>query len=67
MLRLQPALAELGGRGVLIVHDEYIAEVPEAAAEQARVLVEQIMIASMREVVDSVPIVVEAEIARHWK
>jgi DNA polymerase I-like protein with 3'-5' exonuclease and polymerase domains len=67
MLRLQPALAQLGGRGVLIVHDEYIAELPEAAAEQARVLVEQIMIASMREVVDSVPIVVEAEIATHWK
>jgi hypothetical protein len=67
MLRLQPALAQLGGRGVLIVHDEYIAEVPEAAAEQARVLVEQIMIAAMREVVDSVPIVVEAEIATHWK
>lgn len=67
MLRLQPALAELGGRGVLIVHDEYIAEVPEAAAERARVLVEQIMIESMREVVDSVPIVVEAEIATHWK
>jgi DNA polymerase I-like protein with 3'-5' exonuclease and polymerase domains len=67
MLRLQPALAELGGRGVLIVHDEYIAEVPEAAAERARVLVEEIMIAAMREVVDSVPIVVEAEIATHWK
>jgi DNA polymerase-1 len=67
MLRLQPALAELGGRGVLVVHDEYIAEVPEAAAEQARALVEQIMIAAMREVVDSVPIVVEAEIATHWK
>lgn len=67
MLRLQPALAQLGGRGVLIVHDEYIAEVPESAAEQGRVLVEQIMIAAMREVVDSVPIVVEAEIATHWK
>jgi DNA polymerase I-like protein with 3'-5' exonuclease and polymerase domains len=67
MLRLQPALAELGGRGVLIVHDEYIAEVPEASAERARVLVEQIMIESMREIVDSVPIVVEAEIAAHWK
>ncbi len=67
MLRLHPALAELRGRGVLIVHDEYIAEVPEAAAERARELVENIMIESMREVVDSVPIVVEAEIARHWK
>jgi DNA polymerase I-like protein with 3'-5' exonuclease and polymerase domains len=67
MLRLQPALAQLGGRGVLIVHDEYIAEVPEASAEQARELVEKIMVESMREIVDSVPIVVEAEIATHWK
>lgn len=67
MLRLHPALAELGGRGVLVVHDEYIAEVPEAAAEAGRALVERVMIESMRELIDSVPILVEAEIARHWK
>jgi DNA polymerase-1 len=67
MLRLQPALAELGGRGVLVVHDEYIAEVPEAEAERARALVERTMVAAMRELIDSVPIVVEVEVARHWK
>ena len=67
MLQLEPALAQIGGRGVLIVHDEYIAEVPEQQAERGRELVEQVMIAGMSELVDSVPIVVEAEIADHWK
>jgi DNA polymerase I-like protein with 3'-5' exonuclease and polymerase domains len=67
MLRLHAPLAELGGRGVLVVHDEYLAEVPIDRAEEGRRLVEQIMIAAMRELVDSVPIVVEAEIAEHWK
>ncbi|MFO7565523.1 MAG: DNA polymerase [Enhygromyxa sp.] len=67
MLRLHAPLAELGGRGVLVVHDEYVAEVPVDRAEDARRLVEQTMIAAMRELVDSVPIVVEAEIAEHWK
>jgi DNA polymerase-1 len=66
MLRLEPALAEIGGRGVLIVHDEYIAEVPEQHAERGREIVEQVMIAAMAELVDSIPIVVEAEIADHW-
>lgn len=67
MLRLQAPLAELGGRGVLVVHDEYLAEVPIDRAEQGRRVVEQVMIAAMRELVDSVPIVVEAEIGEHWK
>lgn len=67
MLRLRPALAEIGGRGVLVVHDEYLAEVPADRAEDGRRIVEQVMIAAMRELVDSVPIVVEAEIADHWK
>jgi DNA polymerase-1 len=67
MLRLHAPLEALGGRGVLVVHDEYLAEVPRDRAEQAREIVEQVMIAAMRELVDSVPIVVEAEIAEHWK
>jgi DNA polymerase-1 len=66
MLKLEPALAEIGGRGVLVVHDEYIAEVPEQQAERGREIVEQVMIAAMAELVDSVPIVVEAQIADHW-
>ena len=67
MRRLQAPLAAIGGRGVLVVHDEYLAEVPVDRAERGQQLVEQIMIAAMRELVDSVPIVVEAEIAEHWK
>jgi len=67
MLRLRPALAAIGGRGVLVVHDEYLAEVPAERAEQGREIVESVMVAAMREIVDSVPIVVEAEIADHWK
>ncbi len=67
LLRLQAPLAQLGGRGVLIVHDEYIAEVPAAQAEQGRALVERVMVAAMQELIDAVPIVVEAEVADCWK
>ncbi|PRP90959.1 DNA polymerase I, thermostable [Enhygromyxa salina] len=67
VLRLQPALAKIGGRGVLIVHDEYLAEVPAAHAERGREIVVETMVAAMAELVDTVPIVVEAEIAEHWK
>lgn len=66
MIALHPALAELGGRGVLCVHDEYIAEVPEARAEEARELVRVTMQEAMAEVVPSVPIVVDAHVARSW-
>lgn len=66
MLRLHDALAEIGGRGVLVVHDEYIAEVPEGRAEAGRALVESVMVAAMRELLTEVPVVVEAEIADHW-
>ena len=67
MLGLREALAAIGGRGVLIVHDEYIAEVPIERAEEGRAIVEREMVAAMARLVDSVPIVVEAEIAEHWK
>lgn len=66
MVRLQPALAQIGGRGVLIVHDEYIAEVPEADGERGRELVERVMVEAMAELVTSVPIVVEASLGDHW-
>ena len=35
---LHAALQPLGGRGILCIHDEYIAEVPEARADEARAL-----------------------------
>lgn len=66
MVALHPALAELGGRGVLCVHDEYLAEVPEERGEAARALVQRVMQDAMAEVVPSVPIVVDSRIARHW-
>ena len=67
MLRLQSPLAAIGGRGVLVVHDEYLAEVPIDRGEEGRQIVERVMITAMRELIDSVPIVVEAELAQHWK
>ncbi|MGB1274539.1 MAG: DNA polymerase, partial [Nannocystaceae bacterium] len=66
MIKLQPLLRELGGRGVLCVHDEYIAEVPQAVADDACVQVREAMEQAMAEVVTSVPIVVEAHVADTW-
>lgn len=66
MIRLRPALARLGGQGVLVVHDEYLAEVPETVAAQARTTVVEVMEAAMATVVTRVPIVVEARIAASW-
>lgn len=66
MVDLQPALEALGGRGVMVVHDEYIAEVPRDRAEEARETVEAIMKTSMASVVTTVPIEVEAEVRSAW-
>lgn len=66
MIALQPALEALGGRGVMVVHDEYIAEVPADVAQQARDTVESIMTSAMASVVTSVPIAVEAEVRDTW-
>jgi len=66
MIDLHAALAPLGGRGVLCVHDEYLAEVPEDRAEAARTLVQSTMEAAMATVVPGVPIVAEAHVARSW-
>src|SRR5690606_7033392 len=43
MLRVAPALAALGGRLLLQVHDEIVAEVPEANAERAAAEVGRLM------------------------
>ena len=66
MIALDPALRDLGGRGVMVVHDEYIAEVPQERAEEARTCVETIMKTSMASVVTTVPIEVEAEVRSAW-
>ena len=64
--RLHPTLADLDARGVLIVHDEYIAEVPLPAAEEARHRIETTMADAMAEIVTTVPIEVEAKISATW-
>lgn len=66
MIDLHVRLPEVSGRGVLVVHDEYIAEIPEDRAEQGRALVESVMASAMATVVTSVPIAVEARVAGHW-
>lgn len=66
MIQLHERLPEVGGRGVLVVHDEYIAEVPAARADQARLLVQAVMESAMAEVVTSVPVQVEARVTEHW-
>jgi DNA polymerase-1 len=66
MARLRAELASLNGRGVLCVHDEYIAEVPEDRAAEARTRVEAVMVESMQALVPAVPIVVETRVAPHW-
>jgi len=66
MIALHERLPQLGGRGVLTVHDEYLAEVPRERSEEGRALVVDAMVAGMRQVIDRVPISVEAEVADHW-
>jgi DNA polymerase-1 len=63
---LHPVLRGLDGRGVLVVHDEYIAEVPRERADEARARVEAEMQAAMASVVTAVPIVVDAHVAESW-
>jgi DNA polymerase-1 len=66
MVDLHAVLQPLGGRGILCIHDEYIAEVPEDRADEARTLVQRTMEAAMATVVPHVPIVADAHVARSW-
>ena len=66
MIDLHAELPKLGGRGVLCVHDEYLAEVPSERAEEGKLLVTTLMQSAMSQVVTSVPIVVQAQIADNW-
>jgi len=63
---LHPALASLGGRGVLCVHDEYIAEVPRTRAQEAKTLVQKTMQNAMQTLITSVPIAVDVAIVSSW-
>ncbi|MGB1699015.1 MAG: DNA polymerase, partial [Nannocystaceae bacterium] len=67
MMRLHERLPALQSRGLLCVHDEYIAEAPASKAEEVRELVISEMIAGMKEVTPDVPIEVEATVCDHWE
>ncbi|MEE8601802.1 DNA polymerase [Euzebya tangerina] len=71
--RTEQALADRFGddpaapRGlVLTVHDELVAEVPAAHAEEGRMLVEQAMVEAGREVLGEVPPAVDVAVGSSW-
>lgn len=51
---------------VLVVHDELVAEVPEADADEAATLVSDGMVAAAREVLGEVPAAVDAHVRPAW-
>lgn len=66
LVLLHRRLPALGGRLVLPIHDEVLAEVPEEKAEEGKELVVATMIEGMARYVLEIPIVVDAEIKRSW-
>jgi len=64
MLELAPALAGVGGRLLLQVHDEIVAEVPESRSDEAAPLVHRIM----AQVVElKVPLEAAVGLGRNWQ
>ena len=53
-------------RLISTVHDEVLVEVPDALAEQVRLIVENTMVEAMAELFPQVPIEVEAGVCEHW-
>jgi DNA polymerase I-like protein with 3'-5' exonuclease and polymerase domains len=66
MTELHRRLPEIGGRGVLCIHDEYLAEIPTENADRGRDLVADVMRTAMASLVTSTPIEVEARIVDSW-
>lgn len=66
MVRLHRELPGLGAKGLLCIHDEYIAQAPLQQAARAKEMVEQIMEQQMHELVPSVPIRAQASICETW-
>ena len=66
LVELHPRIRALGGRIVLVVHDEVVVEVPEAAAEPARGAVVAAMEAGMAPLIAPVPVAVDAAVTPHW-
>ncbi len=66
LIELHRELPSLRARGILCVHDEFIAEAPQDAASAARDVVVRCMERGMARVLPDVPVAVEARIAQSW-
>ncbi len=66
MALLAPRLAKHDAQILLVVHDEFVVEAPEAVAEEVKAIVVAGMIEGMAVDVSSVPIVVAAVVSRTW-
>lgn len=66
MVRLHRELPPLGGRGVLCIHDEYIAQVPTQRATELSERIVSIMEQEMQKVITTVPIRANAVVAPTW-
>ena len=66
LVALAPALRHLGGRLVMAVHDEIIAEVPADRGEEARRLVAAVMEEAGRAMLDPIPCRADAIVAASW-
>lgn len=60
-------MKEMGADVVLCIHDEIVIEVNREHAEEAKVLLEDLMKQAGHEVVKSIPIVAEGEITERWE
>jgi DNA polymerase-1 len=65
MIRIQRELRRLGGSILLQVHDEIVCEVPEEHAEEAKELIERLMVESCNKIL-RVPQYCEAAIGDNW-
>ncbi len=63
---LYPELKKFGAQLLLVVHDEFLVEVPENHAAALMTVVERAMIEGMARYVRSVPVTVKAKICRTW-
>ena len=51
---------------VNVVHDEIVIEVPIAEAEEAKVMLEKVMLVGMAKLLKNIPIEVDIKIQENW-
>ncbi len=63
---LHPQLASLEACIVNVIHDELVVEVPAGRIEEAKVVVDDAMVAGMKEFLPDIPVVVETVVSPSW-